>query len=723
MFRILQKHIFKLFLKITVYAGYLIYGGLIMNKEMKAIDGLFYPKSVAIFGVSENLDNLGQFILRNMIDNKYTGKIHLIGRKDSEINGMRVYKSINDVQDSVDLAVILTPAQTVPELLTDCGKRGIGYAVIESGGFSETNDQGMMLEQEIKKIAETYNIRFTGPNGLGVVNMENGLCTPFFPVVPPIRKGSVSIIAQSGGMSLMIMQMFSYEGVGINKVISTGNKTNIDEIGYLSYLMDDPGTKLIAMYLEDIKNGTGLIELIQNGSKPIVVFKSNINAKTARIARSHASAIANDDVVVTEALKEAGAIRADTLTEFADVVKLLSITNNYGNRIAVLSRSGGHAIITEDAVAQYGFETPQFSEKFLQEVNKHVRAGVINFTNPLDMGDIYDFDFYISAVELALSDPSFDIVIFIHTYSSAIYEGSSEEMAKRFMELTRTYKKPILPLFLTEANNLNKLIGSIDYPFFIDPATMLKAVAKIRDARACKRNLDTSSKTSMVGVKHGIKNILSLMGSLNVVQFHGIPTAPWAYARSQAEVRNIIKELGYPLAMKIESMNVSHKSDIGGVMLDIDNEARAIEAYDWLTDGIKKVHPNIVTDGVVIQKMLKGPMELIIAAKRDEEFGPVIITGIGGIYTEILRDTSLALCPVDEAYALDMLKRLKGYALLKGARGQKTLAIQEAVNLITTVSKIMIDRFNIVELDLNPVLLDEEKALALDARVVVEKMV
>ncbi len=695
-----------------------------MTKEAKGIDGIFYPGSVAIFGVSEKPENLGQFILRNMIDNNYTGRVYLIGTKDGEINGRRIYKNIYEVQESVDLAVILTPAQSIPGLLADCGKKGIAYAVIESGGFSETGVQGTALEQEIKKIAQTYDIRFTGPNGLGIVNMENGLCTPFSPVVPPIRKGSVSIISQSGGMSLTIMQMFSYEGVGINKVISAGNKANIDEIGYLSYLINDPGTRLIALYLEDIKNGTRLIELIQNSSKPIIVFKSNTSPKTARIARSHASAIANDDAVVTEALKEAGAIRADTLSEFTDIVKLLNIADTYGNRIAVLSRSGGHAVITQDAIARYGFETPQFSGKFLEEVNKHVRAGIINFTNPLDMGDIYDFDFYTSAVELALSDPSFDFVVFIHTYSSAIHEGSSEEMAKKFMELTRKYRKPVLPLFFTEVANLNKLRENIDYPFFFDPAAMLGSVAKIRDAGAYKRKLTLPSKPyTESGFQEKIKNTLSLMGSLNVAQFHDIPIAPWAYARSLTEVKNSIKELGYPLAMKIESRNVSHKSDSGGVILDIDTETKAVEAYDWLTDGIKKVHPDIITDGVIIQKMMKGPVELIIAAKRDEEFGPVIIIGIGGIYTEFIKDTVLALCPVDEAYAEEMLKRLKGYVFMKGARGQKPLAIQEAAQLISLVSRMMIDRFNIVELDLNPVLVDEEKALALDARVVVEKMV
>ena len=695
-----------------------------MNTETKTIDGIFYPGSVAIFGVSEKPENLGQFILRNMIDNNYTGKVYLIGTKDGEIGGWRIYKSIDEVQESVDLAVILTPAQSVPGLLAACGKKGIGHAVIESGGFSETGGQGTVLEQEIKKIAQAHSIRFTGPNGLGIVNMENGLCTPFSPVVPPIRKGGVSIISQSGGMSLTIIQMLSYEGVGINKVISAGNKANIDEIGYLSYLINDPGTRLIALYLEDIKNGIGLIELIQNSSKPIVVLKSNTSPKTARIARSHASAIANDDAVVTEALKEAGAIRADTLSEFTDIVKLLNISGTYGNRIAVLSRSGGHAVITQDAIARYGFETPQLSGHFLEEVNKHVRAGIINFTNPLDMGDIYDFDFYTSAVELALSDPAFDFVVFIHTYSSAIHEGSSEEMANKFMELTKKYHKPVLPLFFTEVANLNKLRENLDYPFFFDPAAMLGSVAKIRDAGLYKRKLALPEKPNAAsGSQDKIKNTLSLMGSLNVAQFHDIPIAPWVYARSLTEVKDSIRELGYPLAMKIESRNVSHKSDSGGVLLHIDTEAKAVEAYDWLTAGIKKVHPEIIAEGVIIQKMMRGPVELIIAARRDDEFGPVIIAGIGGIYAEFLNDTVLALCPVDEAYAEEMLKRLKGYVFLKGARGQKPLAIKKTAQLISQVSRMMIDRINIVELDLNPVLVDEEKALALDARVVVEKMV
>ncbi len=692
-----------------------------MEKDAKTIRGIFYPDGVAIFGVSENPGNLARLIFRNMIDNKYTGKIYLVGRKEIEVEGAKVYKSINDVSGPVDLAVILTPARTVPALLEESGKKGIKYAVIESGGFSETGSEGAELEKELVNIAMEYSIRFTGPNGLGVINTENGLSTPFSPVVPPIRKGGTSIISQSGGMSLTIMHMLSFEGVGVNKVISAGNKANIDEIDYLSYLMEDPGTKLIAMYLEDIKHGDKLIELMKSNPKPVVVFKSNVNQKTALIARSHASAIANDDIVVTEALREAGAIRADTLTEFIDAVKLLSIAGRYGKRIAVLSRSGGHAVITQDAITKYGFETPAFTGNFLNEVNKHVRSGIVNFTNPLDMGDIYDFDFYTNAVELALAEPLFDMAIFIHTYSSSINEGSSENMAKAFAQLKDKYSKPILPLFFTEIENLNRLRGIIDYPFFVDPATMLAAAAKVRDAGLYKRGHDTIIHAQTENIGPGIKTTLSLMGSLNVAENYGISTAPWAYAVKREEVKKAAERLGYPLAMKIESRTVSHKSDIGGVILGIDNEAKAFEAYEQLTHGIKSIHPEIMTDGVVVQKMLKGPMELIIGARRDDVFGPVVIAGIGGIYTEILKDTAIALCPVDETYALKMLKQLNGYALLEGTRGRKPLALNDVARLISVVSKMMIDRFNIVELDLNPVLVDEEKAVALDARVVVEK--
>lgn len=693
-----------------------------MNKEAKTIKGIFYPESVAIFGVSENPQNLAHLILINMRDNKYTGKMFLVGRKEGELEGMKIYKSMDDLPGPIDLAVILTPANTIPTLLTDCGKKDIGYAVIESGGFSETGSEGSKLEQDLARIAGEYNIRFTGPNGLGVINTENGLSTPFSPVVPPIRKGGVSIISQSGGMSLTIMGMLNFEGVGVNKVISAGNKANIDEFDYLSYLIEDPGTKIIAMYLEDIKQGRRFIELMRSSDKPVVVFKSNVHRQTAQIARSHASAIANDDVVVTEALREAGAIRADTLTEFIDAVKLLDVANEYGRKIAVLSRSGGHAVITQDAIIEYGFETPPFPENFLREVSKHVRAGIINFTNPLDMGDIYDFEFYINAVELALSDPAFDIVIFIHTYSSLINEGSSENMAKVFQQLREKYNKPILPLFFTEAETLNKLKRTIDYPFFVDPATMLMTAAKIRDVGMYKRSREAIIHTQTESNMPGSKTTLSLMGSLNVVESYGIITVPWAYARTKEEVKKVMQKLGCPLAMKIESKNVSHKSDIGGVILDIDNETKALQAYEKLTQGIKNVHPEIATDGVVIQKMLKGPMELIIGARKDDVFGPVVIAGIGGIYTEILKDTAIALCPVDEAYALKMLKQLKGYALLAGARGKKSLAINDVARLISAVSNMMIDRFNIIELDLNPVLVDEEKAVALDARVVVEKI-
>lgn len=692
-----------------------------MNTEKRTLQGIFYPRSVAIVGASENPQNLVRPIYINMRDNGYQGRIYLVGRKEFLMEGAKVYKSMDDLPEPVDLAVLLTPAATVPALLAACGEKGVRYAIIESGGFSETGSEGMDLERELTKTAKQYGIRFTGPNGLGVVNTENGLATPFSPVIPPIRKGGVSIISQSGGMSLTLMIMMNAEGVGVNKVISAGNKADIDEIDYLSYLIEDPGAKVIAMYLEDIKQGSRFVELIRSAGKPVVIFKSNVHRRTAQIARSHASAIANDDVVVSQALREAGAIRTETLSEFIEAVKLLDISSSYGRKIAVLSRSGGHAVITQDAIVRCGFETPQFSGNFLNEVHKHMRSGVIQVTNPLDMGDIYDWDFYIRAVELALAEPSFDAVIFIHTYSGLTNERSSEAMATVFRGLKDKYDKPLLPLFFTEEETLNKLKKNIDYPFFTDPATMLATAARIREAAAYKRSDTGTVRTPPGNFLPGSKTTLSLMGSLNVMESYGIPVAPWAYARSRQELGSILPELGYPLAMKIESRNVSHKSDIGGVVLNITSEAAATDAYDQLTDGIKAVHPEIMTDGVVLQKMLSGPVELIIGARRDDAFGPVVIAGIGGLYAEILKDTALALCPVDETYALTMLQRLKGYALLAGARGRKPLALQEAARLIAAVSAMMLDRFNIVELDLNPVLLDEEKAIALDARVVVQR--
>lgn len=692
-----------------------------MGKNIATIRGIFYPENVAIIGASQNPQNLARLIYTNMRDNKYSGRIFLVGRKEGEWEGTKIYKSMDDLPEPVDLAVILTPAGTVPAVLSDCGKKGIRYAVIESGGFSETGSEGMALEQELTKIAGEYGIRFTGPNGLGVVNTENGFNTPFSPVIPPIRKGGVSIISQSGGMSLTLMGMVNAEGVGVNKVISAGNKADIDEIDYLSYLAGDPGTKIIALYLEDIKQGSRFIEAVRSSTKPVVIFKSNVHRQTSQIARSHASAIANDDVVVTEALREAGALRMDTLTEFIEAIKLLDVSTRYGRRIAVLSRSGGHAVITQDAIVRYGFETPPFPEHFLSEVRKHVRAGIINFTNPLDMGDIYDFEFYIRAVQLALEEPEFDAVIFIHTYSALINEGSSENMAKDFQRLKEKYEKPVLPLFFTESDTLQRLKKTVDYPFFIDPATMLKTAAKIRDRDTYKRNPGPLVQTPPGSLVPGSTTTLSLMGSLNVMENYGIAVAPWAYARTREEVAMVIPKLGYPMAMKIESKNVSHKSDIGGVILDINSKEEAAAAYDRLTGDITIAHPGITADGAVLQKMLKGQLELIIGARRDDAFGPVVIAGIGGIYAEILKDTAAALCPVDEAYALKMLQQLKGYALLAGARGRKPLAVGDVARLISAVSHMMIDRINIVELDLNPVLLDEEKAIALDARVVVQK--
>ncbi|MFU8771288.1 MAG: acetate--CoA ligase family protein, partial [Anaerolineales bacterium] len=375
----------------------------------------FYSTNIAVIGVSSRPTNLGRNIVANLVEYGFNGVVHAVGPRGGVIETRRIYPSITEVPDQVDLAVILTPAKTVPSILEECGQKGIRRVIIETAGFREYGEGGRQLEQEIQQIAHQYSIRFIGPNCIGAINMENGFCVPFARLTKFVKPGDISIITQSGGVGMSALNLMANEGLGLNKFVSIGNMLDVSAEDLLEYLIEDEGTNLVFVYLESINDGRRLMEIARKSHKPILIFKANIGSLGQKIALSHTASLASDDRVVAAAFHQSGVIRVRDATSLGNNLKILRLPSLKGKNLAVISRSGGHAVLAADACELAGFNLAHFPDKFLREIESYFRASVIRLTNPLDLGDLFDLDMYARIVEQTLQLPSVDGVVFLHT--------------------------------------------------------------------------------------------------------------------------------------------------------------------------------------------------------------------------------------------------------------------------------------------------------------------
>ncbi|HDM77597.1 MAG TPA: CoA-binding protein, partial [Deltaproteobacteria bacterium] len=378
--------------------------------------GFFEAESVAVIGVSASPTNLGRAIVYNLTEFRFPGVVYPVGPKGGAFMGHKIYRSVLEIPDPVDLAVILIPAPTIPEVLKECGEKGIKRVVIESSGFSEFADDRKKLEEEILDIADEYGIRFVGPNGIGLINLENGLAVPFMPFEFEYPLGKVAVLAQSGGIGACMLNALAFENIGFSKFVSMGNKLDVNENDLLNFLMEDTSTDTIFIYLEGLTSGRKLMELASSCSKPLIIYKSNYTKASSRIAKSHSASLTSDKKAVDAAFKQAGIFQADSIRESIELIKAFELKPMRGRRLAIISRSGGHAVVAADAAASYGFDLVAFHEEIVKLVEEHSRAGVIKPQNPLDLGDLFELNLYEKILDLALAKDDIDGVCFIHNY-------------------------------------------------------------------------------------------------------------------------------------------------------------------------------------------------------------------------------------------------------------------------------------------------------------------
>ena len=685
--------------------------------------GFFYPESVAVIGVSPRFDNLGRAITTNLISHHFQGRISLIGPRGGYVYGHRVLPSLEEVDGPLDLAVILTPAATVPEMLEACGRRGIRRVVIETGGFGEYDDSRKELEAELTAIARRHEMRFIGPNGIGVMNKEVGLVVPFPKVSTNLKEGEVSIISQSGGVGLTYVNALNSERIGINKFVSVGNKLNVDENDLLEFMIQDPGTKVICLYLESVTDGRRLMDLARSTDKPILIHKSNTSPQSARIAASHTAALSADETIVDAAFKQAGIIRVKETRNMINYLKILTKPRLKGKRIAIVSRSGGHAVIAADACAANGLDLPPFPREFLDEFEKHFRGGVIKIQNPIDLGDLFDFSVYTTIAEAILSREEIDGMIFAHGYRGA-ETPQSREFVQTVADMVSRFGKPLALVLFVEENESAYVKTTYDFPVFSSPeeaADCLRVSALVHANSLQPRPQERpQSGLDLELVEKAIQdNPPGLSQALELARAAGIPMAEHCLATGWPEVRAAAEELGFPLALKTAHPDISHKSDAGGVILNITDEAE-------LEAGVERMVRDLGRRGysdpwpMVVQRMAGAGREVIIGGRQDPTFGPVVLFGVGGIMVEILGDVALRVAPIDHKEALSMMDQLKTSAILDGVRGEAATDKEALAEAVVRVAQLLVAFPAIREIDLNPVMAygKGRGLLAVDARVV-----
>jgi acetyltransferase len=687
------------------------------------MDQLFYPKSVVVIGVSESPGNLARNIVENLFEFQFDGEILLVGKRDGILFGRRICTSLDDLKEGIDIAVILTPAPTVPGILEACGRKKIPWAVVETGGFKEYSEEGAVLEKEALRIAKEWGIRIVGPNGIGIVNLENGFVVPFVKLKRgTVNKGKVSILTQSGGVSLAYLNLFASANIGVAKIVSMGNKSDLNEIDYLRYLIQDSQTDIIGIYLESLERGRELIKVAQSTLKPIILHKANIGEESKQIAQLHTAALANDDRIVEAALRQADIIRTKDFRAFGNAVKILSLPPMKGNNLVVLSRSGGIAIVAADSAERHGFRLLPLTKKFQDRIHSFFRAKVIQPTNPIDLGDLFDFDLYTKILDQVLRIKAVDGILFQHG-AIGLEKEDSRNLIQKVRELSSKYQKPVALCYFTEEEELATIKRVFDYPIFTEPEDALTALAVSRDHYRKQKILKERPPSYSVDrrqvklliqkAKKGKRDFL-LPEALEVLRAYGIPVADYQIIHRKEDLKKAINQEG-PFALKVISPNISHKSDVGGVILNLRHLSEGEEAYERIGK-LTKEEPF----GILVQKMVTEGKEIILGAKRDPSFGPVVLFGLGGVYAEVFKEISLRIAPINRLEANEMISELKTANILKGVRGEQPLDIGALVECLLKLSQLMIDFPAIDGIDINPVKVLEKGALAVDARLVLK---
>ena len=677
------------------------------------------PQSIAVIGASEK-PGVGKAIFSNII-NGYKGKIYPITPSNPSVFGFKAYKSVLEVPEEIDLAVIATPNKIVPAVMEEVGKKNIKGVIIVSAGFKEADELGAKLEKEISTIGKKYGIRIIGPNCLGIMSLSqrNLMNATFLKITP--KFGGIALVSQSGAICAATVEDAIGQGIGFSKVVSMGNKVDMDENDILELLSEDTETKVIVMYLEDIHDGRRFMEIakritIQN-KKPIIVLKAGRTPEGAKAAMSHTGALMGSDEIYDSLFAQSGVIRVDTMQDLFDLSTAFSkqpIPPDQGG-VVIVSNAGGPAIISTDACSKYRLKMADLSsstEAIAEVIPSHGSA-----RNPVDIVGDADYGRFEKVLAIVLSNQNVGSVVTMCTPSATL---DYNDLARTIVKASKNSGKTMLAALMGLAEGTeNKQIlsdGNIPHFMYAEPAIKtLNAMYSYRDwlgsARASPREFKVDKQRVKVLfdniAQQGRKNVLEEEG-YEVLSSYGFSTPRSFLGTTEEECTRAARdEIGYPVVMKIVSPDIIHKSDAGGVKVGLKNDNEVRAAFKEISNNAKKYKANAQIKGVLVQEMITSAKEIILGSKTDPLFGPLIMVGLGGIYVEILKDVVFRLAPIDEHEAEKMVESIRTIKLLKGIRGEPPSDLAAVVDCLQRLSQLIIDFPEIGEFDINPLLVLE----------------
>lgn len=725
-----------------------------MTNISKDLDIFFYPSSIAIIGAGEALDSFGTRYIQALLNFGFKGEIFAVNHTGDEVLERKIYRSVLDIPKKIDLAVICVSARFASSILQECVEAHIKGVIVLSAGFSEMGSEGRLLEEELIKIAK-QEVRIMGPNCFGTYCPEGGIT-----IVPgegfPKEPGETALIAQSGQLSEGIVGRSFGEGIRYSKVASFGNASDINEADLLEYLIDDKKTRIFTAYLEGVKDGRRFFEITRRNArkKPILLWKVGLTGIGSAAATSHTGSLAGKGAVWDAFFRQTRAIKISTLEDLVDTnVGFSCIPEGCGRRVAMVSGGGAGTVIGADACENAGLTMPPLADNVNETLHSVMPSVGTSIKNPLDIGTPHPpLKMFTEVLETLAGSDRYDVIvirrIFFSVTVSKIFAGAaafSYEDQQALLEIPvnikKKFNKPvviILPEDLTGVENvqleeerrkIRDYFFASGIPVYLTEERAFNAISRLAKFKDSASEPFIAPEAQTEGAGKGdvsricgttASKVLSEIECKEILKEAGLNVIETSLARTREEALAFSERSGYPVVMKIVSPQITHKSDVGGVKLGLENAFQISQAYDDIMESVRQIAPEAVIDGVSIQKMVPSGVELVIGMTKDPQFGPMLMFGLGGIFVEALKDVSFRIVPLTKADAGEMVREIKGFRLLQGFRGQPPVDITYLENYLLKISRFIQRNPEIKEMDINPLIAYSDGVVAVDARIVLE---
>ena len=697
---------------------------------MNVLDKIMKPKSIAVIGASTKPKTIGSEIMQRLRDYKFNGNIYPINPKGGMIEGFQAYTSIKEVPSEVDLAVIVVNSKFVLDTIDQCHEKGIKGLCIITAGFKETGKEGAELERQLLQKVRDYGMRCVGPNCLGVLNTNDSVkMDATFAESLPV-KGDIGFVSQSGALGGGILNILKDLNLGFAQFVSIGNQADINAETMLEYWENDDDVKQILLYMESIQNPQNFRKLASRitKKKPILALKAGRSAAGASAASSHTGSLAGADKAAAALLKQSGVIREFSLKNlFANAKAFSNCPIPKGNRVAIITNSGGPGIMATDAVCESGMQMAKITDETKEKLRSFLPAAA-SVKNPIDMIASAPIEHYKQTLETVLEDKNVDMIAVIYLPFLGLKDI---DVAQALMEIkAKNPQKPIIGVFMTTSDFFVKISNmDVNMPFYMYAEEAAEAMTRLDEQRRWMEtpqgsipsfNVDKAKVETIIknSLKEG-RDQLTTLESIDVLEAYGIRACKYGLATNEEEVAKLGNQIGYPVVMKMTSKTTSHKTDVGGVVVNIKDEAQLRNEYKALLQRLEAKGLLEGLEGVIIQEMVKGSREMVCGIATDPQYGPMMMFGLGGVFVEVMKDVTFRIAPLTDNDAMDMIKSVKAYKLLEGARGTTPAQIGQIQETLLRLSQLVSDYKFIDELDINPLLISEKtgEGIAVDGRI------